>query len=89
MHVLSVGTPTRVDLVTENGVKDGQVVIAGRTLKVDLKVVDMVDFDVILGMDKLAENFANIDCHKKEVVFTPPNELIFKFKETFIGTTQK
>ena len=49
----------------------------------------MTDFDVILGMDWLAENFASIDCHKKEVIFTPPNGLTFKFKGTFTGTTPK
>ncbi|XP_022937453.1 uncharacterized protein LOC111443859 [Cucurbita moschata] len=51
MHALSVGTPARVDLVIKNRVKDGQVVIAGQTIHVDLMVVDMTDFDVILGMD--------------------------------------
>ena len=49
----------------------------------------MTNFDVILGMDWLAENFASIDFHKKEVIFTPPNGLTFKFKETFTGTTPK
>ena len=89
MHVLSVGILVGVDLVTKNRVKDGQVVIAGQTIHVDLKVVDMTDFDVKLGMDWLAENFANIDCHKKEVIFTPPNGLTFKFKGTLAGTTPK
>ena len=89
MHALSVGTPTGVDLVTKNRVKDGQVVIAGQTIHVDLKVVDMTDFDVILGMDWLAENFASIDYHKKEVIFTPPNGLAFKFKGTSTSTTPK
>ena len=89
MHVLSVDTPAGVDLVTKIRVKDGQVVIAGQTIHVDLKVVDMTDFDVILGMDWLDENFASIDCHKKEVIFTPPNGLTFKFKGTFTGTTPK
>ena len=89
MHVLSVGTPARVDLVRKNRVKDRQVVIAGQTIHVDLKVVVMTDFDVILGMDWLAENFASIDWHKKEVIFTPPNGLTFKFKGTSTGTTQK
>ena len=89
MHVLSVGTPAGVDLVTKNRVKDGQVVTAGQTIHVDLKVVNMTDFDIILGMDWLAENFASIDCHKKEVIFTPPNRLTFKFKGTFTGTIQK
>ena len=81
MLVLSVGTPAGVDLVTKNRVKDGKVVIAGRTINIDLKVVDMTDFDVILGMDWLAENFASIDCHKKAVVFTPPKDLPSSLKE--------
>ena len=89
MHVLSVDTPAGVDLVTKIRVKDGQVVIAGQTIHVDLKVVDMTDFDVILGMDWLAENFAYINCHKNEVIFTPPNGLTFKFKGTSTSTTQK
>ena len=89
LHVLSVGTRVGVGLVTENRVKDRQVVIAGRTIKVDLKVVDMTNFNVILGMDWLAETFASIDFHKKEVVFTPLNGLTFKFKETFTSTTPK
>ena len=87
MHFLSVGTSAGVDLITKNRVKDEQVVIARQTINVDLKVVDMTDFDIILGMNWLAENFASIDCHKKEVIFTPPNGLTFKFKGTF--TTPK
>ena len=65
------------------------MVIAGRTIKVDLKVVDMTDLDVILGMDWLAEKIANIDCHKKEVVFTPPNGLTLSLKELSQAPTQK
>ena len=88
LHVLLVGTPVGIELLTENRVKDGQVVIVGRTIKVDLKVVDISDFDVILGMDWLAKNFVSIDHHKK-VVFTPPKRLTFKFKRTCTGTTPK
>ncbi|KAL0536321.1 hypothetical protein IC582_025265 [Cucumis melo] len=39
-----------------------------------------VDFDVILGMDWLSANHANIDCFGKEVVFNPPSGASFKFK---------
>ena len=38
LHVWSVDTPVGVDLVTENRVKDGQVIIAGRTISVVLKI---------------------------------------------------
>ncbi|KAA0061201.1 pol protein [Cucumis melo var. makuwa] len=38
------------------------------------------DFDVILGMDWLSANHANIDCFGKEVVFNPPSGASFKFR---------
>ncbi|KAA0063793.1 pol protein [Cucumis melo var. makuwa] len=49
-------------------------------LDVTLLVLDMQDFDVILGMDWLSANHANIDCFGKEVVFNPPSEASFKFR---------
>ncbi|KAA0025367.1 gag protease polyprotein [Cucumis melo var. makuwa] len=45
-----------------------------------LLVLDMLDFDVILGMDWLAANHASIDCSRKEVAFNPPSLASFKFK---------
>ena len=48
---MSVSTPLRVDLVSRDRVKDDQVIIGNQTLSVDLMVVNMMDFDVILGMD--------------------------------------
>ena len=52
-------------------------------------VVNMTDFDVILGMDWLTENHASIDCRKKEVKFSPPTEPTFKFKATSTRITPK
>ncbi|KAA0067364.1 gag protease polyprotein [Cucumis melo var. makuwa] len=49
-------------------------------LDVTLLVLDMQDFDVILGMDWLSTNHASIDCFRKEVVFDPPSGTSFKFK---------
>ncbi|KAL0556820.1 hypothetical protein IC582_005337 [Cucumis melo] len=40
----------------------------------------MLDFDVILGMDWLAANYASIDYSRKEVAFKPPLIASFKFK---------
>ena len=40
----------------------------------------MQDFDVILGMDWLSANHANIDCSRKEVVFNPLEVTSFKYK---------
>ncbi|KAL0554337.1 hypothetical protein IC582_008256 [Cucumis melo] len=58
-----------------------QIEIAGHVIEVTLLVLDMLDFDVILGMDWLAANHASIDCSRKEVAFNPPSMASFKFKE--------
>ncbi|KAL0554620.1 hypothetical protein IC582_008546 [Cucumis melo] len=49
-------------------------------LDVTLLVLDMQDFDVILGMDWLSANHASIDYFGKEVIFNPPSGTSFKFK---------
>ncbi|KAA0066482.1 gag protease polyprotein [Cucumis melo var. makuwa] len=61
-------------------VKACQIEIAGHVIEVTLIVLDMLDFDVILGMDWLAANHASIDCSRKEVTFNPPSRASFKFK---------
>jgi len=86
---MSVSTPAGVDLVSRDRVKDDQVIIGNQTLSVDLMVVNMTDFDVILGMDWLAENRASIDYRKKEVKFSPPIGPTFKFKGTNTRITPK
>ena len=50
------------------------VEIAGRELSADLVVLNLVDYDVILGMDFLGKYNATIDCRKKKVVFQPEGE---------------
>ena len=70
---LSVSTPSGKILVIDERVRASQIVIAGRPLEVVLIVLNMSDFDVILGMDLLAENHAIIDCRAREVIFRPPN----------------
>ncbi|KAA0061204.1 reverse transcriptase [Cucumis melo var. makuwa] len=55
--------------------------IAGHVIEVTQLVLDMFDFDVILGMDWLAANHANIDCSRKEVAFNPPSMASFELRE--------
>ncbi|KAA0043132.1 ty3-gypsy retrotransposon protein [Cucumis melo var. makuwa] len=57
-----------------------EIEITGHVIEVTLLVLDMLDFDVILGMDWRAANHANIDCSRKEVAFNPPSMASFKFK---------
>ncbi|TYK02180.1 ty3-gypsy retrotransposon protein [Cucumis melo var. makuwa] len=79
-HVLSVSTPSRENMLSKEKVKACQIEIAGHVIEVTLLVLDMLDFDVILGMDWLAANHASIDCSRKEVAFNPPLMASFKFK---------
>lgn len=43
--------------------------IEGVPLEVDLIVLDMLGFDVILGMDWLFRHFPSIDCHLRTITF--------------------
>ncbi|TYK03434.1 gag protease polyprotein [Cucumis melo var. makuwa] len=79
-HVLSVSTPSGECILSKEKVKACQIEIAGCVIEVTLLVLDMPDFDVILGMDWLAANHASIDCSRKEVAFNPPSMASFKFK---------
>ena len=61
------------------------VLVDDRELFVDLVVLDILGYDVILGMDWLSKYHASIDCLKKVVTFRPPDEEEF----LFVGTTKK
>ncbi|KAL0562098.1 hypothetical protein IC582_002548 [Cucumis melo] len=79
-HILSVSTPSGECMLSREKVKACQIEIVGHVIEVTLIVLDMLDFDVILGMDWLAANHASIDCSRKEVTFNPPSMASFKFK---------
>ncbi|KAL0550149.1 hypothetical protein IC582_014651 [Cucumis melo] len=77
-HVLSVSTPSGECMLSKEKVKGCQIEITGHVIEVTLLVLDMLNFDVILGMDWLAANHASIDCSRKEVAFNPPSMASFK-----------
>ncbi|KAL0539586.1 hypothetical protein IC582_023802 [Cucumis melo] len=79
-QILSVSTPSGECMLSKEKVKACQIEIAGHVIEVTLIVLDMLDFDVILGMDWWAANHASIDCSRKEVTFNPPSMASFKFK---------
>ncbi|XP_022157022.1 uncharacterized protein LOC111023849 [Momordica charantia] len=83
--LLSVSTPSGSVLVTSQVMKGGQLSFDSQTVEVKLIQLDMQDFDVILGMDWLAANRANIDCSKKEVSFRLPSGQNFTFKGVKAG----
>ncbi|KAA0048696.1 reverse transcriptase [Cucumis melo var. makuwa] len=75
-----VSTPSGENMLLKEKVKACRIEIAGHVIEVTLLVLDMLDFDVILGMDWLAANHASIDCSRKEVTFNPPLMASFNFK---------
>ena len=64
-----LGGQTRVNLVC----KSCELEFSGSYLICDLRVVEMSDFDVILGMDWLSVHRAIIDCYCKTVTTSSLN----------------
>ena len=63
-----LGTRVSVDLIC----RGCELEIFGILLTVDLKVMDMSEFDVILGMDWLMTYRVVIDCeHRRVIAYTP------------------
>ena len=72
-------------LLSEYCLKEVSIIISGQELKSDFIVLEMKDFDAILGMDFLVENNAVIDCRRKRVTFKPATGKRF----TFVGRPLK
>ena len=53
--------------------------IVDRELFSDLIVLEMYDYDLILGMDFLGKYNASIECRKRKVIFDPEGETRFEF----------
>ena len=76
---LSVAIPLSDSLDTDVFLLGCPVLIEGRELPADLVLLDVMDFDVILGMDLLSQHYAMVDCQRKEVIFRISNDEEFKF----------
>ena len=56
------------------------IIFPSNVTDVELVELDMVDFDVILGMDWLHACFPSIDCRTRVVKFNFPNKPVLKWK---------
>ncbi|XP_070013914.1 uncharacterized protein [Nicotiana sylvestris] len=56
------------------------VSVQGRNSNADLIELEMVDFDVIMGMDWLSSCYSMLDCYSKIVRFQFPNEEVLEWK---------
>ncbi|XP_070052699.1 uncharacterized protein [Nicotiana tomentosiformis] len=75
-----VATPVGESLLAEYVYHACQIRVDGRDTLADLIVLDMIDFDMMMGMDWLFSCYAIVDCHAKMVKFGIPNEPNFVLK---------
>lgn len=79
---LAICTPLGKTMSVEFIFKSCIIEIDDVELLADLVVLDIRDFDVILGMDWLANHHAKMDCFSKEVTFSIPSQFDLVFKGT-------
>ncbi|XP_062075988.1 uncharacterized protein LOC133780129 [Humulus lupulus] len=72
--IFSVALPSGKVLYSTHWYKTIPITINDREPYVNLVIIDMKDYDVILGMDFLTTYNPRIDCSKKEVIFAPVGE---------------
>ena len=72
-----VSLPTGDSGIAESVYLDIRVIIGGQEFLADLILLDIHDFDVILGMDWLYRHHAIVDCYRKEVRICRPREIEF------------
>ena len=84
-HNYCITIPSGEVLCSNKILKACVVIIEGREIYVDLVVLEIEDFEVILGMDWLSKYRAAIDFNNKTVTFQLPGEKKF----TFVGTNKR
>ena len=72
---IRVSTPVGEFVIVEKVYMSCLVMVVGRNTHVDLVILEMVDFDVILGMTWLSPNFAILDCNVKTVMLAKPGQI--------------
>ena len=84
-----VSVPTGDSLIANRFYNGSKVTIASHEFEADLIVLDILDFDIILGMDWLAKHRATVDCYRKEVQFSQPGEpeVIFCGERKILSTS--
>ncbi|WRX21068.1 Retrotransposon gag domain - like 10 [Theobroma cacao] len=74
-----IHTPLREKLVRNSCYRDCGVRVGEEEFRGDLIPLEILDFDLILGMDWLTAHQANVDCFRKEVVLqnSEGTEIVF------------
>ena len=69
---IRVSTPVGESVIVEKVYRSCLVTFVVRNTHVDLVILEMVNFDVILGMTWFSPNFAILDCNAKTVTLAKP-----------------
>ncbi|XP_075080099.1 uncharacterized protein LOC142165444 [Nicotiana tabacum] len=84
-----VATHVGESLLAEYVYRSCQIRVEGRDTLVDLIVLDMIDFDMLMGMYWSSSCYAIVDCHAKIVRFEIPNEPSFILRGSQVPETCK
>ena len=77
---LVVSTPTGGPAHVDHVIPSIMVSIDDHQLEAHAFILDMHDFDMILGMDWLDQHFALLDCRRKRVIFRRPRKEEFVYQ---------
>ena len=76
----NIRIPTGENRITTLICERCPIILGHMVLSADLIVLEMKDFDIILGMDWLSEHYAFIDCRSKKVIFKLPGKETYHFE---------
>ena len=76
---LVVATPLRERILCTLVFKEGEILVEGVVLKANLISLEMIDFDVILGMDWLSNHRASMNYFTKRIRFKKSGYPEFEF----------
>ena len=76
---LCVASPLGGEMVVGHVCRSCVVRVVGHELTTDLLVLDMVGYDIILGMDWLVAHHAMVDCYKKRVTIHSIDGSVLQF----------
>ncbi|XP_069154406.1 uncharacterized protein [Solanum lycopersicum] len=79
---IRVSTPVGDSVVVDRVYHLCTVTLMGYDTHADLKVLDMIDFDVILGMDWLSSYHTILNCHAKTITLAMPGIPIVEWRGT-------
>ncbi|KAH0706063.1 hypothetical protein KY285_010594 [Solanum tuberosum] len=82
-----VSTPIGDSIIARRVYHNCIITVCDRDTLADLVELEIVDFDVIMGMDWLASCYATVDCRTKTLHFHFPKEAVLEWKGN-IGTSR-